>query len=122
MSTKIWTTIGWIAATLVVISVPYALIDGVMGIFILYAAIVIGGLSGVGLNSTAKFGIATIFASLLLALVGTHYTTSTGFRLPQFTLVLNAVSIFALPILISAALLFLGVARRRSSNRRALDS
>ena len=122
MSTKIWTTIGWIAIALVVIAVPYALIDGVMGIFVLYIAVVVGGLSGVGLKSTAKFGIATILASLLLALIGTHYTTSAGFRSPQVALVLNAFSIFALPILISATLLLLGVTRRRYSDRRALDS
>ena len=122
MSTKIWTTIGWIATTLVVIAVPYALIDGVMGIFILNVAIVVGGISGVGLNATAKFGIATILATRLLALIGTHYSTLTGFRSPQIALVLNAILIFALPILISATLLFLGVIRRRYSDRHALDS
>jgi hypothetical protein len=122
VSTKIWNTIGWIATALVVVSIPFALIDPVMGIFILYAAIVVGGLSGIGVNAKAKFGIATIVASLLLGLIGTHYTSSTGLRPLELTLVWTAFAIFMIPILVSAALLLLGLVRRRYSDRLIFDS
>jgi len=113
---KIWNAIGWVATTLVVISIPYSLADPVMGIFFLYVAIVVGGLSGIGVKATTRFGIATIAASLLLGMLGTHYTSSTGLRPPELALVWTAFMIFALPILLSAALLLLGVMRRRYSD------
>jgi hypothetical protein len=120
ISTKIWRTIGWISVAFVVLSVPLSLIDGVIAAFALYAAIVIGGLSSVGLKSTAKFGIATIAVSLLLGMIATHYTSSTGFRPPELALVWAAISIFAIPILASVALMIAGVLRRRHAERLTL--
>lgn len=120
--TKIWNAIGWVATALVVISIPYSLADPVMGIFFLYVAIVVGGLSGIGVNATTIFGIGTIAASLLLGLLGTHYTTSTGFRPPELALAWTAITIFALPVMFSAALLLLGVMRRRQSGNSAHEN
>jgi MFS superfamily sulfate permease-like transporter len=113
-SGKVWATLGWISVFLVAASIPYAIIDGVMGIFILYAAIIVGGLSGFGVGSTAKFGVAVIVFSLLIANVGTHYATSTGLRPIQFELVFNAVLLFAMPILIALVFLVVGIIRRRT--------
>ena len=113
---KIWNAIGWVAITLVVISIPYSLADPVMGAFFLYVAIVVGGLSGTGVKATTRFGIATIGASLLLGLLGAHYTSSAGLRPPELALVWTAFMVFALPILLSATLLLLGVMRRRYSD------
>lgn len=121
VSTTAWSTFGWIATTLVVFSIPLGLADPVLGVFVLYAAIIIGGFSGIGRNATAKFGITTILASLLLTLLATHYSSSTGFYLPQFRLILNAFVVLWLPLLISAALLFLGATKRRYSDRRTFD-
>ncbi|MDZ7768228.1 MAG: hypothetical protein U5K38_03745 [Woeseiaceae bacterium] len=84
----------------------------------LYAAIVIGGLSGVGANSTAKFGVTVIVLSLLIANVMTHYTASTGLRSLQFDLVFNVLVIFALPIMVATALLVVGVFRRQNTGDR----
>lgn len=111
--TKIWNAFGWVAATLVGISIPYSLADPVLGMFFLYVAIVIGGLSGIGVKATPRYGIATIAASLLLGLLGTHYTSSTGLRSPELALVWTAFIVLALPVIFSVALLLLGVTRRR---------
>ena len=111
---KTWSKIGWTAVALVALSVSLAVIDPVMGIFVMYVAIVVGGLSGIGRTATIWFGVATIIASLLFGMIGTHYTTSTGFNAPQLTFVWSAISIFALPILVSAILLLIGGLRRRS--------
>ena len=121
VSTKIWNAIGWSAIALVVIAILYTLADPVMGIAVLYVAIVVGGLSGIGVGATTRFGVATIAASLLLGLFGTHYASSTGLRPPELASVLAAFEIFGLPILVSAALLLIGVARRRYSDNPVLD-
>ena len=113
--------IGWIAAMLVVISIFFAVIDPVVGVFVMYAAVVVGGVSGIGANATVRFGVAMIVASLLFGLFGTHYTTSTGLRPPQLALIWSAISIFAFPILLSAILLVLGVIRRRYAKGSDLD-
>jgi hypothetical protein len=113
---KIWNLIGWIVVALIVVSIFFAMTDPVMGVFAMYAAIAVGGLSGVGMNATVKFGVVTIVVSLLFGLIGTHYTTSTGIRPPQLKLIWSAVSIFALPILVSATLLSYGVIRRRHAD------
>lgn len=113
ISTKIWSTIGWISASFVALSIPLSLIDGVIGAFALYAAIIVGGISGIGLNSTAKFGVATIAVSLLLGVIATHYTSSGGFRPPDLARLWAAISILGIPILASIAMIVVGVLRRR---------
>lgn len=113
---NIWNFIGWIAAALIVVSIFLAMIDPVMAVFVMYAAILVSGLSGVGIKATAKFGIVTIVMSLLFGLTGTHYTVSIGFLPLQLKLVWSAILIFALPIVVSAILLSVGLMRRRHAD------
>jgi hypothetical protein len=120
-SAKVLNLTGWIAAALILVSIFFTMIDPVMGVFAMYAAIVVGGLSGFGMNATVKFGVVTIVVSLLFGLIGTHYTTSTGFRPPQLRLIWSAISIFAWPILVSAILLSYGVIRRRHVDGLDID-
>jgi hypothetical protein len=118
---KAWDFTGWVAAALIVVAISFTMIDPVMGVFAMYAAIVVGGLSGFGINATVKFGVVTIVVSLLFGLIGTHYTTSTGFLPPQLKLIWSAISIFAWPILVSAILLSCGVIRRRHADGLGVD-
>jgi hypothetical protein len=113
VSTTAWTRIGWLSVGLVVLAVPLSLIDGVISAFALYAAIIAGGLSSVGLESTARFGVATIVLSLLLGTIATHYTSSTGFLPPDLSRVLAAISILGIPSLASLTLIITGVLRRK---------
>ena len=121
VSAKIWAALGWISVLLVAASIPFAMVDGVIGAFALYAAIIVGGLSGVGISSTAKFGVTAIVLSLLIANVMTHYTASTGLQSLQFDLVFSALALFALPILFATAFLVVGVIRRRNTGDRRLE-
>ena len=108
-----WRAIGWLSIALVVASVALAFIDGVLGAFGLYAAMIVGGVSGLGRHSTAGFGISVLVLSLLLGVIATHYTSSDGFLRPELERVWMAVSILGIPALISAALLSIGKWRRR---------
>ena len=112
-SAQTWNVIGWTAVALVFVSVLFAMLDPVMGIFVLWAAILVGGFSGIGGNATARFGIATIIAGLALGLIGTHYSTSTGLQPPELRRVLGAFTVVGLPILVSAAMLLRGKKTRR---------
>ena len=122
VSAKLWAALGWISVLLVAASIPIAMVDGVIGVLALYSAIVIGGFSGVGTNSTAKFGVSAIVLSLLIANVMTHYTASTGLRSLQSDLLFSVLVIFALPMLVATAFLIVGVIRRRYAGDRRLES
>lgn len=119
ISTKIWNAFGWTSVGFVVLSVPLSLIDGVLTGLALYAAIILGGISSIGLQSTAKFGIATIAVSLLIGIIAAHYTSSTGFRSPELALIWAGMTIFAVPILASVVLMITGLLRRRHADRIA---
>jgi hypothetical protein len=108
-----WNAIGWLSVALVGASIAMAFVDGVLGAFGLYAAMIVGGISGLGRHSRAGFGVATILASLFLGVIATHYTSSEGFLRLELERVWNAVSILGIPALISAALLSIGAWRRR---------
>ena len=110
-----WRTLGWTAVLLVAVAALSALADPVLGVFVLYAAIIVGGLSGVGINASPGFGIATLISGLAIGLAGTHYTSSTGLRPPHPALILNAFTIFAWPVTASLALLLLGILKRRAA-------
>ena len=110
-----WNLIGWTAVALVLVSVLLSMVDPVIGIFVLWAAILVGGFSGIGGNATARFGIATIIAGLVLSLVGTHYSPPTGLHPLELRRALGAFTVVGLPTLVSAALLLHGMRRRRQS-------
>ena len=115
ISAKWWNGIGCGSIALVLVSIPYGLVDGVMGLFFLYAAVIVGGFSGVGLKATAVFGIAVIVASLLLTLFALQYTSPAGFSRLQIRSLWTAFSVLSMPIAVSAAFLVCGVLRRRAN-------
>ena len=94
---------------------------GVFLVFLLVVAIVLGGLSGVGMRSTTKFGVTTIVLSVLIVYVVTHYAASTGLQSFQLGRMLSLLTFLALPIVIAAACLIVGVIRRRNSSDRGLE-
>lgn len=118
MPAKFWKLVGWLGVSLVVIAIPYAMVDGVMGVFVLYAAMIVGGISGIGVKARATFGIAIILLSIVITSAITHYTATTGMRAPDFSLIKLALAVLALPMIVSVALLALGEIHRRMSAPR----
>lgn len=96
------------------------MIGGVFLVFLLVVAIVLGGLSGVGMGSTLKFGVTTIVLSFLVVYVATHNVDSTGLQSFQLGHMLSLLKFLALPIVIAAACLIVGVIRRRNTSDRGL--
>ena len=118
ISAKLWATLGWISILLVASSIPFGMIGGVFLVFLLFVAIILGGLSGVGLKSTTKFGVTTIVLSFLIVYIVTHYAASTGLQSFQLKRMFSLLTFLALPIVIAAARLIVGVVRRRNTGDR----
>ncbi len=114
ISAKRWASLGWISILLVALSAPFGMVGGVFLVVLLFAAIILGGVSGVGMMSTTKFGVTTLTLSFLIVYVVTHYVTSTGFQSFQLERVLGVLTYLALPIVIAATCLIAGAVRRRN--------
>ncbi len=112
MKDGVWKAIGWTGVALSALAILYAFADPVLAIFISFVAIPIGGLSGVGIHSTSKFGVTCILLCLLLVNVMSHYGVSTGFRVPSVSSVRDASVILLIPLTVSLGLMALGVVRR----------
>ena len=91
------------------------MIGGVFLVFLLFVAIILGGLSGVGLKSTTKFGVTAIVLSFLIVYIVTHYAASTGLQSFQLERMFSLLTFLALPIVIAAACLIVGAVRRRNT-------
>jgi hypothetical protein len=115
-SRTISNAIGWTSIALVVISVLAAFADPVPGIFVLFLAIILGGMSGVGVDASPRFGIFTIILALLLAVIGTH-SSYTEIQPLELRLVWTAVQLVGVPVVVSVALLVLGIFSRRIANK-----
>jgi hypothetical protein len=97
------------------------MIGGVFLVLLLLVAIVLGGLSGIGTNSTSKFGITTIVLSVLIVYWATHYVASSGLQPPQFERMSSLLTFLGVPIAIAAICLITGAVRRRYSRKRGQE-
>jgi len=112
-----WTIIGWIGVALAILAICVAVIDGVPAVFLLYAALLVGGVSGVGVNSTARYGLVILAISALLVLGMTGITRDSqgsGVVAPSLASLLGLFAIVGIPLAVSAGLLAWGTVRRSS--------
>lgn len=107
-----WTSIGWVGVALAILAIFIAAVDGVPAVFLLYAAMIVGGVSGIGIHSIARYGLVILAISTLLVLGMRHYVTTTGFIPPSLDSLRQVLAIIAIPLAISAGLLAWGAARR----------
>ena len=113
----IWTTIGWVGVALAILAIGVAAIDGVPAVFLLYAALLVGGVSGVGVNSTARYGLVILAISALLVLGMTGITRDSpgsGVVAPSLASLLGLFAIVGIPLAVSGGLLAWGTVRRSS--------
>jgi hypothetical protein len=121
ISGRIWVAIGWISLLLAAWSFVLATIDGVMAILVFPVAMFVGGISGIGATSTARFGIATIVLCTALVFGMTHYAASTGFQTPNWSTASQAIALIAIPLTVSGGMLIWGVnVRRKKSGDRTI--
>ena len=113
ISRKVWVATGWISLLLTAWSFVLATIDGVMAIFVFPFAMLVGGVSGIGATSTARFGVATIVLCTALVFGMTHYVASTGFQTPNASTVSQAIALIAIPFTVSGGMLIWGMNVRR---------
>jgi len=113
----IWTTIGWVGVALAILAICVAAIDGVPAVFLPYAALIVGGVSGVGVNSTARYGLVILAISALLVLGMTGITRDSpgsGVVAPSLASLLGLFAIVGIPLAVSGGLLAWGTVRRSS--------
>lgn len=115
---KFWTSTGWIGVSLALLSLAAATIDGVMAMFLLPVAMLVGGISGFGVNATPRFGIATLILCTVIVVVSTHYVVTTGLMRPTASSLTGSFELIAIPLTVSAGLLTWGVVKR---NSKAID-
>ena len=117
ISRKVWISIGWVSLLLTAWSFVLATVDGVMALFMFPVAMLVGGISGLGATSTARFGIATIFLCTALVFGMTHYVASAGFQTPNGSTASQAIALIAIPLAVSSGMLIWGAnARRKKEN------
>lgn len=112
MKPSVWTGLGWVGIGLAIAALPAVMLDPVLAGFALYLAIIVGGLSSIGVRSTVKFAVTTIMLSLLVANVVSNYSPATGFRTPSVSSVLDTAAILGPLLIVSIGLIIWGVARR----------
>jgi len=119
ISAVFWTKVGRVAVSIAAVSVAAAMIDGVMAMLMILVAMLVGGISGVGVNATARFGTITLIVGVSLAVVMTHYVVSTGLMAPTATTLIQTFKLIAIPLSMSAGLLIWGLIKRK---RKAISS
>ncbi|MCR9184732.1 MAG: hypothetical protein NXH81_04995 [Halieaceae bacterium] len=117
LSPKVWAATGWISLALSAWSLVLATIDGVMAYFTIVIAIIIGGLSSIGITGTAKFAVFSVVLAAVLVFWMTHHVASTGFQLPDGSSIATMFSLISIPTLVSVVMMILGIRRRRTYRR-----
>ena len=110
---RFWKAIGWIGLLLTAWSFVLATIDGVMAIFMFPIAMLVGGISGLGATSTARFGLATIVLCTALVFGMTHYVVSIGFKVPTVFTLNETLAFVGIPLTVSGGMLIWGMNVRR---------
>ena len=110
---RFWTIAGYSGVAIAALAVAVAMIDPVPAAFLLAGAVSVGGISGLGLYSTAKFGVTTLVVCTVVMLGMMHYIESQGLVAPTLMLLRHTFELIAIPLTISGGLLILGVIRRR---------
>lgn len=104
---------GVAAMLLVVLAVPASLGDPVALGFLLWGAILLGGLSSVSVHGHARWAAASMLLSVLVAAVASHYSRSTGFMAPTAASLAGLIVVIAIPLLPALMLVAVGWFRRR---------
>ena len=114
----LWIVTGWLSLLLVAISFIFATIDGVIAMFLVPFAMLVGGASGLGTSATARYGLLAVLSGTALVFGMTHYVVSTGFEVPSLASLINAFAFIAVPLTLSVGMLIWGVnVRRRNTTR-----
>ena len=109
---------GWLSLLLVAISFILATIDGVVAMFMVPLAMLVGGASGLGAKATAWYGLFAVLSGAALVFGMTHYVVSTGFEAPSLASLTDAFAFIAVPLTLSVGMLIWGVnVRRRNAAR-----
>jgi hypothetical protein len=108
---------GVVAVLLALLALPAALVDPVAIGFLLWAAIFLGGLSSVSVHGHARWAVASILLSVLIAAVASHYFPDTGFMAPTVASLAGLIVVVAIPLVPALLLMAVGWFRRRQSAR-----
>ena len=95
---RFWNAVGWVGLLLTAWSFILATIDGVMAIFVIPIAMLVGGVSGLGATSTARFGIATIVLCTALVFAMTNYRISAGLIVPSVFMLTRTFEFVGIPL------------------------
>ena len=109
----VWLLAGWLSLLLVAISLIFATIDGVVAMFLIPIAMLVGGVSGLGTKATARYGLLAVLLGAALVFLMTHYVVSTGFEAPSSASLADAFAFIAIPLTLSIGMLIWGVNLRR---------
>lgn len=114
----VWVVTGWLSLLLIAISFIFLAIDGVVAMFLVSLAMLVGGVSGLGAKATAQYGLLAVLTGAALVFVMTHYVVSTGFQTPSLLSLTDAFAFVAVPLTVSLGMLIWGVnVRRRGAAR-----
>lgn len=110
----LFTRITGIAAVLLaLLAVPASLGDPVALGFLLWGAILLGGLSSVSVRGHAWWAAASIALSVLIAAGASHYVPDTGVMEPTAASLAGLIVVVGIPLLPALLLIAFGWLRRR---------
>lgn len=93
--------------------VPAAFLEPVLGGFVAYIAIFLGGVSGAGRTHGPRFAFVTLAVALAGVISLGTYSLSAGFRVPTVTSLTESIIIVAPVVLLWLGLVLIGYFRRR---------
>jgi hypothetical protein len=113
---------GVVAVLLALLALPAALVDPVAIGFLLWAAILLGGLSSVSVHGHARWAVASIVLSIIIAAIASHYFPDTGFMAPTVASLAGLIVVIAIPLVPALLLVVVGWFRRRRQSPRGITS
>lgn len=93
--------------------VPAAFLDPVIGGFVAYTAILLGGVAGLGRKRGPSFAFLTLAVAILGVLILGTYSRNTGFRVPTVTSLTESLVVVAPAVVVWLGLVLVGDFRRR---------